>query len=104
MNGKMTVALVIVGLAAALSSAEPAPPQDVVVYAAATLILLAPWLLFDSILPQTHENYPARMNIPTFLDNMARLPTVVCLFIGQFLQLFRWSGLWLTRRGCWEWN
>ncbi len=69
--------------------------RDVVVYAAATLILLAPWLLFDSILPQTHENYPARMNIPTFLDNMARLPTVVCLFIGQFLQVFRWSGLWL---------
>ena len=30
MNGKMTVALVIVGLAAALSSAEPAPPQDTI--------------------------------------------------------------------------
>ena len=58
-------------------------------------LLLAPWVVFNHFLPQTYENYPARLNLETFQANMSRMPAVVAEFSLCVSNFWRWGLFWI---------
>jgi hypothetical protein len=57
------------------------------------LFLSLPWIVFRGFLPKTHENYEARLEFGTVLENIDRLPDILAAFGSNVVDVGLWGGL-----------
>lgn len=59
-------------------------------------LLFFPWFIWSRGIPQTHEDYLARLTPTIFSDNLDRVPAILSALTGQLINFEVWGGFWLA--------
>jgi 4-amino-4-deoxy-L-arabinose transferase-like glycosyltransferase len=60
-------------------------------------VLIAPWLLYRTRLPKTHEDYGAKLtHVQTVIQNLPRLGQVLRQYLGLFVQFDAAGPIWVV--------